>query len=1058
MTPLLPPIIAERLMAFRREAGVVGIWARVALTTKGEAEWVIAHPDSLAPGRPPEWAEKADGELTVRATGAGFRATAAIDPKLPRMGRIVVLWNADPQKQLASLAEAWARQIGQTLRDYRRHEGAVRLLGLLTAPATIESARNALKDWATALQDLLGADGVKVTWARRSVEGPVTAQAVNTKYGLAEQGPTVVPYSADFGLADWVLRRGEWLLSPSMREDGELVQLGSNFVGFRRWCLTGSGKHEQVTFRPEKMVNPAGNDDETSMLSFPLKTDNAVTGVVAAWRFRGVDDEPEPAPFDADFDVEVFQQFAPHGAAACQRLLQLERMQDQFEENRSLATVLAQANTLAEGFGAVAKSVGRLADAPVVLLFRVEVKSDGAALYEVARWNDPSLESSLAGVPPFHLSVSGPSSGWASQMSPALVVTRGLELRTLLLPPAGGTSERAKLPRIVLALFDREPVENGPSFFSDELLLQLATSFVQSAEAVLENQGSSLGSRLVDRLVGPSPKGGESTAEKVMAEATEPLVTLLGADAGLLYLGSPSHMRITQTWPPTSGLVGIEVTKNSRTEKCIQTKEAVAVVDNLQDSEGLDALALERICRGLGWRRVRSWLCCPLVYQGRVIGLWKFLTRGTGRFLGPDHLEVVKKVAPHAAWEAQRAARRTVLSESLKLSTAVAGKHGEELEHGLVGELEKWIAHVLQRKAGQVAVLARLERERFFLFAASRGIKEQDLAGDLDRLSLRLHGQPLGGGEGKPLPSSLAPLASHVLAEPLLIPANQRLAGHVFVFDHEIFDAEERDALRELARTLAVILNAERERNEIKAALSRYRHAVLGPVQGAMSNALALADLAKSTPDSPALNQFKTRLLEEVQILRLWRENQPFYQAESVQLICCLVSTARLHAIVERSVRRYEEIADGRKLKLRVAGDIRRGGRVYLDENAIDLVVSNLVDNAVKYAFYSTTITIQLRRAGGSVELSVEDIGHGIGDDVIAESFEGKRVAGFDPFRWITGSGLGLALSRRIVEAHSGSIEASSHLVARGQKPETSPYRVRIKISLPMASRGGNDY
>lgn len=1055
MGELLPALIAERLMGYRREAGVAGLWARVALTTRGKADWLVVHPNHLSQARPPRWAEKEDGQSEALTLGSGLWGTASVDKSLPAMGRIVFHRQGvvETPREVEAL-EHWASQIGSAVREFRRQEGARRLLEVPTAPATVKAAHDALEVWARALQALLGADGVKVTLARRSPGGPITDQVVNTRYGV--EVPKKVAYSTEFGLGDWVLRRREWLLAAEMRDAEEVALAGSVFRGFRRKCLTSSGSWEVVTSRPEKMVNEAGLDDESSMLFFPLTTDDSVTGVVAAWRLLGIGPGEDPEPIDADIDIQVFSQFAPHGATACQRLVQLEKLKDQLGENRKLASQLAKAENLAVGFEALASGAGRLADAPAAIVCRIDREGSGVALYEVARWRDPSLDPAPEGTIPVHLKVEGEAGKWSDQVKAALDPGAGLEFRRLLLPPTSNANENRELPRLAVALLDRQPLPNGPSFFSDELLIQFATNFVQTAEALLESQGRTLGSRLVDQLVGPqaghSPR--EATAEGVMAEATERVVELLGADAGLLYLGPSSDMRIAQSWPPREALLGQPVAPNSRTEACIKEKRAEVIVDALRDPQDLNQVSLAQIRDGFGWRAVRSWLCCPLLYQGRVIGLWKFLTRGSGRFLGPDHLEVVEKVAPHAAWEAQRAARSTMLSASLELATALTGHHGQKLEALLAEKLGQWVDRVLKRDNARIAVIARLEEGRAFLRAASAGIAAPHLE-DLDRFSLQVHGKAFGGSLGRPLPEPLAALGPFVIAEPIAVPGGgERLAGQVFFIDDTSFGIEDRDALQEVTRTLAVVLNAERERNELKEAMGRYRHAVLGPIQGAISNALELVEQTTEGVAPELLALTKAKVLEEGQILRLWRENQRFYQTERVELKLQRVSSDLLRTLIERAFQRYQDIAEARNIRLLPdrSSNSDRPFRLPLDEYAMDLVVSNLVDNAVKYAFYNTTIKAGVARKGNRAELWVEDIGHGIEKKIIDEIFDpGRRAVDFDPFRWITGSGLGLTLSRRIVEAHHGEISARSRELGPGYRAETTPYLVRFTVFLPLA-------
>jgi two-component system sensor histidine kinase KdpD len=110
---------------------------------------------------------------------------------------------------------------------------------------------------------------------------------------------------------------------------------------------------------------------------------------------------------------------------------------------------------------------------------------------------------------------------------------------------------------------------------------------------------------------------------------------------------------------------------------------------------------------------------------------------------------------------------------------------------------------------------------------------------------------------------------------------------------------------------------------------------------------------------------------------------------------------------------------------------------VELDATLFERVLVNLFDNASKYTPDAATLYIRAGRHGARVLLCIEDNGPGfpVGVDVdvlFAEFVRGARESA------VAGVGLGLALSRRIVEAHGGSISA-----ARRQ-----PHGARFEISL----------
>ncbi len=93
------------------------------------------------------------------------------------------------------------------------------------------------------------------------------------------------------------------------------------------------------------------------------------------------------------------------------------------------------------------------------------------------------------------------------------------------------------------------------------------------------------------------------------------------------------------------------------------------------------------------------------------------------------------------------------------------------------------------------------------------------------------------------------------------------------------------------------------------------------------------------------------------------------------------------------------------------------------DEGLIGRVLDNLVDNARKYDPSGKPIRIEGRREGADVLLAVQDNGPGIPESDLASVFE-PFFRGGNARSNTSGFGLGLALARRVAEAHGGSIRA----------------------------------
>jgi signal transduction histidine kinase len=102
--------------------------------------------------------------------------------------------------------------------------------------------------------------------------------------------------------------------------------------------------------------------------------------------------------------------------------------------------------------------------------------------------------------------------------------------------------------------------------------------------------------------------------------------------------------------------------------------------------------------------------------------------------------------------------------------------------------------------------------------------------------------------------------------------------------------------------------------------------------------------------------------------------------------------------------------------------------RVTLDPAALETVLRNLLDNALKACVASSgrAIVVRAARSGGGALLSVADDGLGFPPEEAAMIFEKFHRVGDELRRTMPGTGLGLYIVKRLVEISNGTIEAQS--------------------------------
>ena len=110
------------------------------------------------------------------------------------------------------------------------------------------------------------------------------------------------------------------------------------------------------------------------------------------------------------------------------------------------------------------------------------------------------------------------------------------------------------------------------------------------------------------------------------------------------------------------------------------------------------------------------------------------------------------------------------------------------------------------------------------------------------------------------------------------------------------------------------------------------------------------------------------------------------------------------------------------------------------DRDLLSLVFYNLIENAVKFTSKDDSVEVRALEDGKTIVVEVADSGPGIPPDELKKIFE-ELYRGVNA-RGIEGSGLGLALARRIVALHDGQMEVRSNQ----ENPRGTVFTVRLPV------------
>ena len=1027
--------------------GLTGFSARLSTASRSLTPWLRVDPHSS--GRvPPERSTDLEALLARCLASSGRplhtsdgRWALGLELRSPSdsqaLGAIVATFD-DPfsAEEGTDALRRLAADLQIGLRLLRRSNDNTAMKELARQLADATDPRDTLDQMAGLIQRQLSADGVKVHVLAETRRNARIEQFYRTGQATGRARSVVVDRRR--GLADWVVLHDDWICieHPLDLDGGPLQPTPSR-----------TGHHDTVVVEPRSVTEVWDatdlEDTERVQLLVPLHHRDQVAGVLGVWRTTA-------HPFESVLDVESLVGFAPHVASACARAKAMERSHDEFTAISQLARDLTPETTLHELGRRILEAAGELSGAHHAVLFRHDTVQPGA-LAAVDLWSQgPTDRRRRRQYLRRTLAWGADPTLWEDQCR-ALVEERGpdpegLQLHQfVVLPP-----DRSRHALGAVALLT---VRDRPS--PVPILAEAATR--QSTESLLQHGGLLLGNHVrvhAAAVVEQLAQAGGETTDPPLLRAAERLHRTMTDCVVVLTEGTGARQTITAVCPAscTLGVHTADANAFSRStapqsHRIGDVAQAAAHIRRLADPHLFEAVQAAR-----EWQGIRSWMAVPVVHGDRLIGTLQVFTPPHGSALLSEHEVLGESLARWAAEETVKSRRRAMLEQLNDITAKLAGVAPSVLATQLPVRLQEWARDALHRSC-QVAVVARSGAHHVLVCSGTPAVSDADLT-DLRALSLAWTAEDHAWDRRSrlaDLPGSDLPGRYAGAAAPLKLASESRLEGHIFLLHSNRFGTPDRDVLADAAREMAVLLHGEAVRHEWKLQAGLFRHALLGPVQGLQSAARYL-DVVTQMADPPAgrVQEARDRIAKESETLRMWRETQKIYtMVQEGAPPDVRLRRAPLKPLVSRCMARYEAPMRLRSIDLQLDWRPSGGLQFEFDAAMLDLVLSNLLDNACKYAFYNRSVTVEVGVEGPHVVLTVENVGGPIPDDQAETIYlPGTRARGRDPIRAIAGEGLGLFLSRTLCEAMGGTL--SHTCVAEGWvEDDKQPHRVRFTAHLP---------
>ena len=239
------------------------------------------------------------------------------------------------------------------------------------------------------------------------------------------------------------------------------------------------------------------------------------------------------------------------------------------------------------------------------------------------------------------------------------------------------------------------------------------------------------------------------------------------------------------------------------------------------------------------------------------------------------------------------------------------------------------------------------------------------------------------------------------------------------------------EVLKTFASQIAIAIRNAKDRetiNFLETTLTETAHEFRSPLHNILTQIGGLKSfIPQEYEKSKEIGDIFKIISEEAHRANRQMENTLMFTDRTRGLIGFNFEKGYIQNIIQLCVNNYKLRALERGISIVVKDNMKKLPPFRFDKCKIEQVINNLLDNAVKYSHASRLIQIQGFDDGTKIHIDFWDKGLGIPESEFDNIFKGfKRGTHKDKKRYIPGTGLGLKISKEIINGHGGQINVKS--------------------------------